>query len=212
MAAPSCVLFEDTRATESTKGCDFELWIGSTSSCWRRYAVQAKKIDFPSGRYASLAHKVGGTPQIDILDEYAKANLAFPIYCFYNNSAKPFSWNCSLPKHSEQLGCSVTPSSVVRAALSKRGGKDFESIHKSAATIPWRCLVRCPAFINASVVRHNGWESLEGATHKQLPSALRRLQENPSQTPFTADSADLFSAQVELRPGWVGIIDVSAAQ
>ncbi len=122
MAAPSCVLYEDTRVTESTKGCDFELWIGSDSEGWRRYAVQAKKID-SSGRYASLGHKVGGTPQIDILEKYATANRALPIYCFYNNSQKPFSWNCPLPTQREQLGCSVAPSQVVRDALSRRGGR-----------------------------------------------------------------------------------------
>jgi hypothetical protein len=212
MAAPSCVLFEDTRATESTKGCDFELWIGSSPSGWRRYAIQAKKIHFTSGRYASLAHEVGGTPQIDILDRYASANRALPIYCFYNNSDKPFSWNCPLPKQREQLGCSVTPSSVVRAALSKWGGKNFQSIHKSDATIPWRCLVRCPAFISASGIGHKGWPSLEDATHKQLPSALRRLQDNPSQNPFEDDVAEIFNRQVNLKPGWVGIIDLSVAQ
>ena len=89
-ASPACVFIEDTRALESTKGCDFELWIGSLHVGWRRYAVQAKKIQASSSRYASLAHKVAGVPQIDILDTYAGANRALAIYCFYNYSTKSY--------------------------------------------------------------------------------------------------------------------------
>jgi hypothetical protein len=210
VAQPSCILWEDTRATESTKGCDFELWIGSSGTDWKRYAVQAKKIHFPSGRYASLVHDVGGVAQIDILDRYANANRALPVYCFYNNSTKPFSWNCPLPKQTEQLGCSVAPSSVVRKAIVKWGGKNFQSIHANDSTIPWRCLVRCPAFIGATATGHTGWPPLDQVSYGQLPSALQRMQKHVSLSPFDDDTAELFSLESQLRPGWVGIIDVGA--
>lgn len=141
-ARPAFVFAEDTRSDESTKGCDFEMWIGSDSVGWRRYAVQAKKLQISSGRYTSLAHEVGGTPQIDILESYAAANRALPIYCFYNRSNKAYQWNCSLPNCAEQLGCSVTPLGVARSALAKHGGRNFSFVHAQVETLPWRCLVR----------------------------------------------------------------------
>lgn len=138
------VVVEDTRVDEATKGCDFEFWIGSDHLGWARYAIQAKKISLPTSSYSKLGHKVGSSLQVDVLDSYAVANRAAPLYCFYNYSTKDHGWNCNLPKESEQLGCSVTPSSVVRAHLSIRGARSFQAIHANKATLPWRCLVRCP--------------------------------------------------------------------
>jgi len=36
------IAIADTRPDESSKGCDFEFWIGNYSSGWYRYAIQAK--------------------------------------------------------------------------------------------------------------------------------------------------------------------------
>ena len=207
-AGPACVFIEDTRATESTKGCDFELWIGSSYLGWRRYAVQAKKIQVSSSRYGSLTHQVAGTPQIDILDKYAKANKAAAIYCFYNYSLQPYKWNCNLPCEIEQLGCSVTPSSIVRAAIKKHGARNFEHIHSQTETLPWRCLVRCPNFTSKASLSHSGWPKLDEYLHKELPKSLNLLRTQGGRISFEGQS-DLFSSEIPTRPEWIGIIDVS---
>lgn len=208
-AGPACVFLEDTRADESTKGCDFELWIGSSQMGWRRYAVQAKKIQISSSRYASLAYEVAGTPQIDILDAYADANRALAIYCFYNNSTSPYEWNCNLSPELEQLGCSVTPSSVVRAAIGKHGARNYTYIHSQRQTLPWRCLVRCPSFVSNTARGHVGWPSIEENFYPQLPAALRRLRAQAGQISFQ-DCPDLFNSNNRFRPLWIGIVDVEA--
>lgn len=207
-AGPACVFLEDTRAQESTKGCDFELWIGSSYLGWRRYAVQAKKIQVSSSRYASLAHEVAGTPQIDILDAYAKANGALAVYCFYNHSKKSYKWNCNLSSEVEQLGCSVTPSSVVRAAIAKHGSRNFVYLHAQPETLPWRCLVRCPKFISKTASVHAGWPSAEGF-HSELPTILQRLRAQRGNISFE-DQPELFNSNNRFRPKWIGIIDVTA--
>jgi hypothetical protein len=206
-AAPSCIFIEDTRAQESTKGCDFELWIGSAYLGWRRYAVQAKKIQASSGRYSCLAHQVAGIRQIDILDAYARANRAFPTYCFYNHSIKGYKWNCNRPVEVEQLGCSVTPSSIVRAALAKHGARNFTYMHSQPATLPWRCLLRCPNFIARAPLAHPGWSGLADCVYPSLPAALQhvRLQGGPFSF---QDQPELFSSNSHLRPQWIGIVDV----
>ena len=74
------VVVEDTRVDEASKGADWEFWIGNASSGWARYAVQAKRIDLTSARYKALGHKVNTRFQVDILESFAKANRAAPIY------------------------------------------------------------------------------------------------------------------------------------
>ncbi|MDM0010894.1 hypothetical protein QTH87_00450 [Variovorax sp. J22P168] len=206
-AGPACVFLEDTRAQESTKGCDFELWIGSSYLGWRRYAVQAKKIQVSSSRYASLAHEVSGVLQIDILDAYAGANRALALYCFYNHSTKPYNWNCNLAPELEQLGCSVTPSRVVRAAIAKHGARNYTHLHSQPETLPWRCLLRCPNFVSKGAPGHSGWPSLAENFYPQLPAALQRLRAQGGKISFE-DLPELFNSNIQFRPQWVGVVDV----
>lgn len=134
--------FEDTRATEAKKGCDFELWVGANQSGWYRYAAQAKKIDVRTRRYGQLKHMVGGQRQIDILNRYAKAVRAMPIYCLYSYASNVLHWNCSAVKREDkQLGCMVTPSVVIEEAIKQRGGQTFAFLHRVSDTLPWRCLL-----------------------------------------------------------------------
>ena len=208
---PSCVILEDTRAQESFKGCDFELWIGSSYLGWRRYAIQAKKIQVSSSRYSSLAHEVAGVPQIDILDAYAGANRALALYCFYNfynHSAEPLRWNCNLSPEREQLGCSVTPSSVVRTAIATHGARNYMHMHSQPETLPWRCLVRCPNLTSKAPVGHDGWMDNVENFHAQLPSTLQRLRAQEGAISF-ADQPEIFNSENPSRPGWIGIVDVT---
>jgi hypothetical protein len=207
---PNTIVAEDTRVNEATKGCDFELWIGDDRQGWRRYAVQAKKLTVASSRYLALGHVVAGTKQIEILDRYANANRAAALYCFYNYSTRMHGWNCSLPSASEQLGCSVTPSAVVRKALAGRGRRNFSWIHQQRATLPWRCLVRCQLLAVPSRGHASGdWPALETHYYKHLPAPLMRLRETGI-LENVGDTQDLFSPNVELRPGWLALIESNA--
>lgn len=203
------VAVEDTRVNEATKGCDFELWVGSDVLGWSRYAIQAKKISVASASYSKLSHKVGTKYQIDVLASYANANRAAPLYCFYNHSSNPYRWNCNLQLDVEQLGCSVTPIDVVRTAIATRGARTFSWIHQRPETLPWRCLVHCPIFTQpmSSPVAHVGWPSRDQYSHKKLPASLRRLQETQDAQSLR-DAPEVFSRNADLRPGWVVLIDL----
>ncbi len=205
-----CVVVEDTRVHESIKGCDFELWVGSAFLGWNRYAIQAKKIDPASSRYAQLNHKVGKTRQIDLLETYAKLNRAASLYCFFNNSTKPYTWSCNLEEEKEQLGCSVTPSGVVRTAIGKRGARNFTWVHNSPSTLPWRCLVRCPELFDRELPPRVGWQPRVDYWHSTLPPEMTRLQETRS-TEALDNPTHLYHPDSPLRPSWIGVIDVSVS-
>lgn len=147
---PEVQVIKTSKVKEKDKGTDWEWWIGNNRIGWLRYAVQAKKISSNSSIYKTLNHQVNSTPQINILEQYAKENNAIPLYCFYNylkdNPKKLLNnyWKCNLSYEVEQFGCTVTPSNNVRTVLNKRGERNFYSLHNFAQTKPWRCLVRCP--------------------------------------------------------------------
>ena len=142
---------------ERFHGTDFEWWIGSDALGWFRLAVQAKKLDMKRGRYLAFGHKVGGKPQIQVLEEYADEKKATPLYCLYNysNIADPEKhWHCcQRPFRPEELGCSITPASRVSDAIHTRGKRSFEFIHECDQTLPWQCLASCPYVHNALVQR-----------------------------------------------------------
>ena len=201
------LVLQDTRIHESIKGCDFEFWIGSNKKGWFRYAIQAKKISVSNERYNSLYHQVRGQPQIDILDNYASANNAVPLYCLFSYSKHTHHVANSCPKYIsiKELGCSVTPSKTVRKALSTRGARTFQWLHNRQETIPWSCLVRCPKI-------HRHWSpsilgiNYEDMRYKELPYQLRLLLEDQSQEEELIYS-DIFSSENENRPRWIGVLE-----
>ncbi|WP_413174785.1 DUF6615 family protein [Anabaena azotica] len=157
---PEVNIIKTPKTVEKSQGTDWEWWIGNNRLGWLRYAVQAKKINPNTSRYDALKHtvplydehrnKVGETEQIDILEQYARIRNAIPMYCFYNyveNSGLDDYWHCNLSYEINQFGCTVTPSKNVRAALSERGARKFNFLHKFDNTKPWRCLVRCPLLL-----------------------------------------------------------------
>lgn len=211
---------QDTRPTESTKGCDFEFWIGSSKRGWFRYAIQAKKITVSSNRYSSLAHQVNGVPQIDILENYSLANRAIPIYCLFNYSKDVSGINSGCPNYgsARELGCSVTPLRTVRKALKTRGARTFKWFHSRNETLPWSCLVRCPQIVKHWPPSISGLK-LEDMIHEDLPDILQSLLrgENSDQFPGQLDeevkasqlvNSNLFSQEVNYRPRWVGVINI----
>ncbi|WP_202595719.1 DUF6615 family protein [Pseudomonas syringae] len=151
-------IIQTPKHKESIKGTDWEWWIGNSENGFLRYAVQAKKLDAKTGRYASLNHKVGigvlAEFQHKILEDYAKANNAIPLYAFYNHlgiSDLPKSWNCPLPLDYSKFGCTVTPLENVKKALLNKGWRTFEKIHSFPETVPLRCLAVCPNISSTSV-------------------------------------------------------------
>ena len=135
---------QTSKQEESLWGTDFELWLGSGRLGWFRFAIQAKKLDLKSDRYASLTQANANGIQIDVLEQFARLNRAAPLYCLYNHSedADEFDhWHCCTgPADLRELGCSVTPSSNIRTAIGQWKGKNFKSIHRRKCTLPWKCL------------------------------------------------------------------------
>ena len=138
---------------EAQRGTDFECWLGSDSLGWIRLAIQAKKLDVKSDRYNSLNHKVNASKgtkksQIEILENYATSNGAVPLYCLYNYSddVDPCRhWHCcQRPFRVEEMGCTLTPSSVIKRSIKQWGKRNFDFIHEFQGTLPWRCLASCP--------------------------------------------------------------------
>lgn len=205
------IVVEDTRVNEASKGCDFEFWIGNNAGGWARYAIQAKKLNHSTSSYIKLGHKVRGQLQMDILENYATVNRAAALYCFYNHSQSHHGWNCGLQTDSAQLGCSVVPVAVVRALMQQRGARSFASVHSHRATLPWRCLIRCPRLASSPALRHQDWPPTESYIHQTLPSSLQALLQSRKKGNISIDSIDTSNYESGSHAGWVGIFEVSAA-
>lgn len=156
-------LFEQTtKRKESRSGTDFELWLGSERLGWLRLAIQAKKLDMRTERFSSLTQSNSHGEQIDLLEDYAKFNGAAALYCLYgyddDAEAKEHEyWHCcSRYPDVKELGCAVTPSSVIRDAINTPGTKNFKSIHSNKNTLPWRCLVSCPMIHDSLIAMSRG--------------------------------------------------------
>lgn len=161
--------FEHTsKPDEAIRGTDFELWLGSERRGWFRFAIQAKKLDLATDRYASLTQENSNGAQIDLLELYARLNRAAPLYCLYNHvdsADETAHWHCCTgPGDLRELGCTVTPSTSIRVAIRKWGGKNFASIHREPSALPWKCLVACPRV----------WDLLKVASGSESPSPLIR--------------------------------------
>lgn len=141
-------IIQTPKDKEKDKGTDWEWFIGSPTYGWVRFAIQAKKIKLSTknGDYG-LGHKVGLNRQVDILQTYASANNAIPLYTFYNyyDSIDPSNhWHCNLPFDEPLLGWTITPISNVFPALLTHGTRNFEHIHRQKNTLPIKCLFQCP--------------------------------------------------------------------
>jgi len=205
--------------SEKNQGTDWEWWVGTQARGWARYAIQAKRLSLPSERYDKIAHKVDATPQIDILERYAAANGAVPLYCFYNFSDRadytPY-WHCHRPLDFVQLGCSITPLRTIRTAISQRGKRTFSAIHSAPFALPWRCLVRCPAFISTFHPDSSIRSRVAGTTHDffgvprvihpSLPAGFGPALETGTLEFF---DDDYFSSELHALPRRIAVIDLA---
>jgi hypothetical protein len=203
---PFLHLIKTPQHLESSQGTDWEWWIGATNIGWLRYAVQAKKVDFTSARYEELNHKVGVDQklQLEILRSYSSVNKALGRYCFYNyvETIQPDRhWHCNLPFESTQLGCSIATLSTVDDAIHRRGGRNFDFIHRAISTRPFRCLVTCPIILSvyAGAKRFpNGFEDYEDVhIFESLPSNIREGLETGS---FEEWDSRFYSNEIRYRP------------
>jgi hypothetical protein len=139
-------VFKVPGAWEPTTGADYDLFLRRPDGRWARFLIQAKLLNAKETRYDSLGHKVNGRRQIDLLTDLANITGAFPLYSFYNQlqlaSPRPY-WHCPNPIDEELLGWTVTPASVVKSKLAKRGQRTFEHLHNQTETRPVRCLLEC---------------------------------------------------------------------
>jgi hypothetical protein len=218
---------------ESETGVDWDMLIGSTNTGWSRYAVQAKRVNIKassSNRYDTLkkivktkedGDVVDKEEQLSILRRFASRRNASPLYCLYNYADKDDYdkyWQCCHQSQEiKQLGCTVTPASVVDWATSNHGKRTFEDIHQKSNTLPWRCLSECP-FI--------AYPKLRYSILKKYPQLERRLEfaypfsENENETENVPDDFwHLFNEEVrykfedsyegtEVYPRWSIMIEV----
>lgn len=207
----------DTRPTESTKGCDFEFWIGNDHSGWYRYAIQAKKLAVSKENYQSLNHKVGSEFQINILERYAKSNRAIPLYCLYNYSQSTkvplnscnIDSSCIKYSNIKELGCSISPLATTNLSLQTRGARTFDWFHSRNDTLPWSCLVRCLNIGKNLSERYYGIKNQSEIMYSELPRVLRLLISNET---VSFKNSDIFSQEVELRPKWIGVVQTEKHQ
>lgn len=208
------IAVEDTRVDEANKGCDFELWIGSDGKGWSRYAVQAKKITVKSSRYEQLNHKVRGRSQLEILKEYAALTRAAPVYCFYNFAESASAWNCTLTEDFPQLGCMITPATIVEQALGIRGARQFRWMHIQPETIPWRCLITCR---RDHQYKYNPrapsrWSAPKEHYHKALPLELQLLRREQRAYQLIDPTQLRYGEGQKLFPRWTAIVDTGPSE
>ena len=141
-------VLQTTKHKEAVFGTDLEVIVRAGSSSARRYAIQAKKLYSRggSGRGGYDTRKKAGNSgrlQLDVLEDYARNIGAIPYYMFYNFALDSGDyWHCCKNYDEAQLGCTMVPSWIVRAAVHFRCRK-FEFMHEFSEALPWRCLFNC---------------------------------------------------------------------
>ncbi len=180
--APGLRIYKAIGRDEPKFGFDWEWFIGKPGA-WYRFSVQAKKLDVTSQKYKSLRHKVAADLQLDILKDFSIQRKTIPLYCFYNYVPNPVvakqGWNCGLPFHASQLGCTIAPLHIVEHQHQLRASKDFSAIHAWKQVFPWRCLFCCPA-----LQIDNARNPLFPTSHEvhildSLPSYLHSVPQRP---------------------------------
>ena len=157
-------LYQPTKAEESVRGTDLEMFVRTGSTSAVHLAIQAKKLG-RSRRYDHLGARVGqtGILQIDRLEAHARLRNAIPLYLLYNDvdvSQTKDCWHCCQQQCGErQFGCTLVPSWIVRHAIGSYGCRTFYHVHGPRykkcknrlreSALPWRCYFHCPVGMSA---------------------------------------------------------------
>lgn len=207
------------KVEEANKGADWEWFVGSKHYGWIRFAIQAKKLNLKDGSYSSLNHKVGKPPnqssQFAILEKYSKTNKVIPFYSFYNyfeQAEVPRHWHCSEPFDKELLGWTFTTLSNVKKALSTRGHRKFDNIHKYEKTLPIRCLFKCPRFVGLYQNNPNDDEdigSFFGVKVNRLEKLPNELVDAKEVRELKSFPSELFDTEFNKYPKRMAIIELT---
>ncbi|WP_320159118.1 DUF6615 family protein [Psychrobacter sp. NG27] len=131
---------------EADFGADWVWWIGSDDKGWVAFAVQAKKYSTKNDTYNSLAHKVKGVSQSDILEIYADSIQAVPIYALYNyvlrKNFRPGIAGLRFNYSENMYGVTLASLNVVKEAMNTRGCRNFKFINNKVSTITLPDLIR----------------------------------------------------------------------
>ena len=143
---PQISIKQTKQNEEANFGTDWVWWIGSDDKGWVAFAVQAKKYNTKNDRYNSLAHKVKGISQSDILKSYSDSIQAVPIYALYNHVLrKNFSVGITglIFNYPENMyGVTLASLNVVKEAMNTRGCRNFKFINNKVSTITLPDLIR----------------------------------------------------------------------
>ena len=93
---------------EKRNGNDLEMYLEIYPDVYIFLAIQAKKLYIKEEKYKTINHKVGSTPQIELLLKYAKSKKGIPLYLLYNYNNK-FSH-----KYKEIYGCSIVKAKYIK--------------------------------------------------------------------------------------------------
>lgn len=121
---------------EKANGNDLELCLEIEPNKYVILVIQAKKLYFTTQKYRSISHKVNGTYQIDLLEDYAKRQKAIPLYMLYNYA--PDFKN----KNKKYYGCTLAFSQFIREHYYLKVSPvrwkipTFDELHQEHYTIP----------------------------------------------------------------------------
>lgn len=125
---------------EKANGNDLELCLEIEPNKYVILVIQAKKLYFTTQKYRSISHKVNGTYQIDLLEDYAKRQKAIPLYMFYNYA--PDFKN----KNKKYYGCTLVFSQFIRKHYYLKASSfswkipTFDELHQNHHAVPLHTL------------------------------------------------------------------------
>ncbi|HEY4360282.1 MAG TPA: DUF6615 family protein [Bryobacteraceae bacterium] len=205
---PNLVIYKARGDDEPTKGFDWEWYIGNDNTGWRRYAVQAKKLNLKTNKYDHLRHPVNGVFQIDVLDDFARSQRSTPLYCFYNAASaaqEQQHWHCNRPFAHKQLGCSLAPLQVIKPIHDTLYIKrTFELIHQDPRALPWHCIL-CPQHDN-TMPDPFAPDGYEPDILPELPAFLRGTD---GPIAVIGLPADLYASRLGGRPRHIVVINTN---
>ena len=160
---------------EAVQGTDLVVYVRRGANKADIYAVQAKRLY--ERNYNCLNARSGSSNghQINILEDYARALRAIPLYLLFNHvddKDSDSAWQCCQTIDKRQFGCTLVPSWRIRDAISTRGCRTFKYIHSDLAALPWRCAFACPNNLTAwDQIRVKAKESRHERFSPNLPSS-----------------------------------------
>lgn len=144
-----------TKREESTVGADWEWWLTGANNQWIGFRLQAKTLDFHSGRYEHLHYITNsGQYQCDLLCDRARRThpRCIPLYCLYSHweIMAPIQWRCgSFLATPESYGCSLVDAFYIQAVKDQARSNELRNLLPKM--VPWHCLVCCEGYTDGDL-------------------------------------------------------------